>query len=895
MKLKKLEKALSVLLAVSMCAGMLTPVAFADPGKGGGPGQHPRPTPTPTAAPSPSPSANLNETVYVYLNVGEGTVTDDEVPAMPSFEVPDDSIVQAVENAKAELEAAESNKPVFSGTAPDASAVSSTPVFSGEDEATVTAKMEQAKKNLEQTKAALEEELGENGDLGKAMADAQAKVDAADAAITAAETKKADLEKSLNAGLAALDKPTEEEKPTLAENSTEEQYQQYLKDLKAYNDRITAYNDACEALQEEYANAEEALAAETKKAYDAKHDAEDEITAVQGALDNYNAAVEAYNALKSQAPADMDAYNSAAVDYNGKVDAFNTAAGTYNGDVNAYNSAAVEFNNSTDVTSYNDKVQDYTNAKNTYDTKFGDYQNAVKKYDEVALDWNTDKTTKNDNAVIDALLGKNEDGTTKSLLDSTYLKDAEGKPITVNEADRKLFDAVNNKTTSVESLTDEQIAQYNAVVKAYNAAVDNYNANARTDLVGDKATEKNGLLQQDDRFKDQSGRYHSETDKEVNLWYTVGKIDVGNVFGDKTPGEIQDAYNKDSGEDYSNKDTVLRDVYYWDKGEDGTWTGSPANPDKPLPSQTADTITSALGNADKLSHYQGGKDEKIDLSDASVKWVLKVSEAANGYEGETVKNEKSQLCYHLDGYLKVNKLAKLAELAKVPEKKTYDPEAQISVAPVATVAPIDGSVKKEELKWTAPETLDTKNDWNVTAPQFNGLKLDQEIVIPTTPVETVRPTTTPRPEPTSTPSASVSPEPTTSVSPEPTGTPVPTDTPTPTVMPTSTPAPSEEVVVPPVNIPLDETPTEVEVPDVDIPLDEIEVPDEEIPMNDVPEEFEIEDGEIPMADVPQTGDISAMWYAVALSSALGLLAVAALERKQRKDSLRSSLRRAQWP
>lgn len=118
-------------------------------------------------------------------------------------------------------------------------------------------------------------------------------------------------------------------------------------------------------------------------------------------------------------------------------------------------------------------------------------------------------------------------------------------------------------------------------------------------------------------------------------------------------------------------------------------------------------------------------------------------------------------------------------------------------------------------------------------------------------------------------------------------------------MPTSTPAPSEEVVVPPVNIPMDETPAEVEVPDVDIPMDEtpdeIEVPDEEIPMNDVPEEFEIEDGEIPMADVPQTGDISAMWYAVALSSALGLLAVAALERKQRKDSLRSSLRRAQWP
>lgn len=73
-------------------------------------------------------------------------------------------------------------------------------------------------------------------------------------------------------------------------------------------------------------------------------------------------------------------------------------------------------------------------------------------------------------------------------------------------------------------------------------------------------------------------------------------------------------------------------------------------------------------------------------------------------------------------------------------------------------------------------------------------------------------------------------------------------------------------------VPLAELPEEVAIPEEEVPL--AELPEEE------PEEVEIPDEDVPLADVPETGDISAMWYAVTLFSACGLIALNVLKKRE---------------
>ena len=63
------------------------------------------------------------------------------------------------------------------------------------------------------------------------------------------------------------------------------------------------------------------------------------------------------------------------------------------------------------------------------------------------------------------------------------------------------------------------------------------------------------------------------------------------------------------------------------------------------------------------------------------------------------------------------------------------------------------------------------------------------------------------------------------------------------------------------------------IADEDVPL--AMIPDEEVPL------AEIFDEDVPLAAVPKTGDISGLWYAGLLFSALGLMV---LSRKKREDA-----------
>ena len=875
MKLKKLYRALSVTLSLTLCVSLAMP-AFAD------------------NKPTDDQQKVLDETVYVYLNVGEDTVTDEQAPSMPTFTEPDSTAKDAVDKAKGELDVAEKPSEFVPETSLDDGAVGTAPEFDGDFDGADKAITDKTTE-LNNEKDALEaQKSNEESELNQALKKAQDDVNAANSAIKDATDKKDELDKNLEkalGGLTALE-PKDEDKP--GELESYESYEAYKAAVDAYNEKVSAYNTARSELEKDYNAAIEALNEKVTAATSAKEAAETAVNDATEALKTFNDSVADYNDKATQAPDEVGEYNDKVDEYNDKVDEYNDKVDEYNGKVGEYNDEVNKYNESDAVKGYNDKVDAYNTAKDKYDEEFDKYKADVEAYDKEALEWNTDKAGKNDDAAIDALLKDADGNAVSSLLDSTYaqeaLQTAEGQEITINKG---LFNAVNSGEKTAADLTEEQIAEYNAAVKAYNTAVDNYNNSVKDDLFN--------LLKTDDRFEGQNGNKW-DTDTNANLWFTIGKVDVGNVFGDATPSDTKRDH-ANTGTDYSSE-TSKRDVYYWDKGEDGQWTGSAANSQKPLNETAADNLTEELGDLGNLKHYQGGKEEKVDLSDVTTKWVLKVSDGANGYDETGVSH-----CYHLDGYLKVTKLAKLAELAPVPTNE-YKDAVRISAEQAETKGTLDDSAKKTGLEWTAPGSVAAKDEWNVTAPVFEEITLD-ELAIPTADLPTITPTATP--EPTPVPTATPEPTPVPTATPEPT--PVPTATPEPTPVPTVEPTvqPSEvivdepdvplvdtpeEVTIDEPEVPLVETPEEVEIDEPEVPLDEIpeeiEIDEPEVPLDEMPEEIEIDEEEIPLADVPQTGDISILWYAVALFSVAGLMAVNSLERKQRKEDLKTALRRSFW-
>ena len=89
--------------------------------------------------------------------------------------------------------------------------------------------------------------------------------------------------------------------------------------------------------------------------------------------------------------------------------------------------------------------------------------------------------------------------------------------------------------------------------------------------------------------------------------------------------------------------------------------------------------------------------------------------------------------------------------------------------------------------------------------------------------------------------------------------------------------------------PDEDTPT-IDIPDGDVPLTDIpttdipttDIPDEDEPLTDIPT-TDIPDEDVPLSDIPKTGDISALWLALAALSGTGLAGVSLLGRKKQDE------------
>lgn len=113
--------------------------------------------------------------------------------------------------------------------------------------------------------------------------------------------------------------------------------------------------------------------------------------------------------------------------------------------------------------------------------------------------------------------------------------------------------------------------------------------------------------------------------------------------------------------------------------------------------------------------------------------------------------------------------------------------------------------------------------------------------------------------------------------------PVPTPGPGPGTDPGTDPDPD------PGTDPDEDTPT-IDIPDGDVPLTDIpttdipttDIPDEDEPLTDIPS-TDIPDEDVPLSDIPKTGDISALWLALAALSGTGLAGVSLLGRKKQDE------------
>lgn len=113
--------------------------------------------------------------------------------------------------------------------------------------------------------------------------------------------------------------------------------------------------------------------------------------------------------------------------------------------------------------------------------------------------------------------------------------------------------------------------------------------------------------------------------------------------------------------------------------------------------------------------------------------------------------------------------------------------------------------------------------------------------------------------------------------------PVPTPGPGPGTDPGTDPDPD------PGTDPDEDTPT-IDIPDGDVPLTDIpttdipttDIPDEDEPLTDIPT-TDIPDEDVPLSDIPKTGDISALWLALAALSGSGLVGLSLTGKKRQEE------------
>lgn len=218
-----------------------------------------------------------------------------------------------------------------------------------------------------------------------------------------------------------------------------------------------------------------------------------------------------------------------------------------------------------------------------------------------------------------------------------------------------------------------------------------------------------------------------------------------------------------------------------------------------------------------------------------------MSHSADSYAEEADKNYEKQ-AFHLDGYLYAQKLSQLAMLEKrAIKEETLDMTNGFTTSELAPV-------------------MDDKSDWNAQIKVVDPISVTK--IEPGSPVS--------RPEPTTPDNSSNDDDDTT-----PSNNSRDDGGSTPTVVHTRTSDRGSE------NVALTET---AQILEREVPLTEaLMLPAREVPSTDAIEILEgavplaggvtISDEDVPLANVPRTGDISAIWYAVAMMCACGLCAL----------------------
>lgn len=761
---------------------------------------------------------------------------------------------------------------------------------------------DEAQKAVQEAKTKLDEALNElQSDFESKKSTAEEKVAEAEEYLKTYEetmsARETELQNDLNTKLAEAEalKPSSETAPVRQEGQSEEeyvaQYDAWVAASTAYNNKLTELQTAYEAAKKELSDKYEEAKKEVADAQNAFKEASDALTLLLGekdgefykTLEGLDAPIKAYNDAVNAYNAKVEDYNAVAKSYNDAADAVDKAVGDYNEAVGDHNTAAGE---------YNDKVDTYYDKVEAYEEAIGNYNEKVDAYNDSAADWNSAKVEEQNNAVDmssdDAAVSKLNDAVSK-FNDKAAEDQIADQLANITNEDIQVYREVvgmltaeadpateeeTSQTNSASALTNDQIAAYNKVVKAYNAAIDQYNQN----LVNEK-------LDQVRNYFDPEARHEANGD----YWYTVGKFDVKGIFSGK-PEDLKDNYLDNNKKDYNADETDLdavydnynfesasesnriyygRDIYYFDK-VNGQMSSTPSSAnwkegteDKNLyaDGKTQADLLNALNrdnlDAFKTLHTGTGFDPATDIN----RWVLKVSYGANDYVEETSGKET----FHLDGYLYVQQLSKLALLEEravksethdLTEEQWSELRADDQVATLTGVPELDNA-----------ETYDVY--WNVMEPIIQEPESDDELdvedpYVPTYEVITEVPdniTITPRD--TTTPPPPV-------VTPEPEPDPVP---------PTTggggggggaaaAPAPVAEIA--------DEA-----TPLAELPEEVAEIAEEEVPLAELPaeEEAEIMDEEVPLADIPHTGDISAVWYLSALISAAGL-AMLTFKRKE---------------
>jgi len=748
-----------------------------------------------------------------------------------------------------------------------------------------------ANDEIKNANTALEQALEGRRETIQAMKTAaEEAVKTANQAVTACSEKQRQLNRELAEKVSALSKPSET--PPVREDGQDDAA--YRAAYDAWTAECDAYNTEAAELQADYSAKAGELKALSDEAAQAAAAANSALAAAQDELNKFNQQVEnakAGAAGEAETVSDYNdnvpKYNEAAGDYNAKAEAYNGDAQAFNDTVGNYNSSVGEYS-----AEYNEVVTAYNDAVDKAEKAVDTYNGQVDEYNGEAADWNINKISSEVWAQVEALEQMQADikvyQTVSDQIKSSAAAEAE------EDAQPK---------NPLAGLSDDEIDAYNRVVSAYNEAVDRHNKKhvqeTMTSLINDVKKS----------FPDQSPNTTDAGGGTKNTWYTIGKIYVGDIFAVKPEGVLtsnlksgngkytdknrqdygtavetakgKDLYHWNAKVDENGKKMEVDDLIYADK--ESELYNSGFDLDALEARLFADPDTGAINtDGENFERFRKTITDESDPSNVGAmtgnligKWVLKAEDGAQG--GFNVKKEGT---LHLDGYLYVEQLSRLATLEKHAKNPYSDTErvervTKLEIKAEDTTAPLE---LKEvdpytELAAVTPNTIEAEPEaWDdkPSAPSFSERELAP---ISINRVEYTEPEFDPDPDREDGDDGDDSDD-----DDDTTGGGTGADA------PAEAPVSIADEAVPLVETPapLAEAPVTAGIADEIVPLaetPEVEIAGEEVPLAETPL-VEILDEDVPLADVPETGDAAGMWYALTILSACGLMTLRVVKKRE---------------